>query len=293
MNVVQTALKVNRQTAARLVHEGAVICRGYPVTQTHQSFRVGDQVEIDYVPQPGKIVSKKSKSATARFEVVYDDEHLIVVNKPAGLLTVPTPRRERNTLVSQIRKWLQQNHSTAQAVCVHRLDRGVSGLLVFAKDYATADLLRDQFAARKPHRKYIAIVAGKPDEKSGVFSSYLTTDSKTLTRYSVKDPREGELAITKYRVKEYWRGVTLVEVELETGRRNQIRVHFAEAGHPILGDPRYRPSEAEHRLWPYSRLALHAETLAIAHPTSGELLKFTASWPQEFRDLRRQLNKPD
>ncbi len=283
------ALKVQRSIAERLIHEGGVRCRGKTVFQSHFKFNVGDEVEIDYVPQPVK-PARKAKKSQARFEVVHDDEQLIVVNKPAGLLTVPTPKREPNTLQSQIRKWLERNQPGNQAICVHRLDRGVSGLLVFAKSHAVADRLREQFAARKPQRRYVAIVSGEVKPNQGTFQSYLATDD-ALNRYSVADPQAGELAITHFEVKERWDGATLVQVRLETGRRNQIRVHFAEAGHPIIGDPRYRPDLSEHPQWPLKRIALHAETLGLVHPETDEQLLFTADWPQEFRDIRRRLRR--
>jgi 23S rRNA pseudouridine1911/1915/1917 synthase len=290
VNVVQAALKIKRPAAEQLIHDGAVQCRGRALTQTHLMLAVGDEVEIDYAPQP--VVATKKKNSTRgrgeRFEVVRDDEYLIVVNKPAGLLTVPTPKREPTTLQSQVRKWLSQHTSSDQAICVHRLDRGVSGLLVFAKSHEVADQLRGQFAARKPQRRYTAIVQGEMHNRSGTIRNYLATDA-SLNRYSTDDPDGGELAITHYEVREVWRGVSLLEIRLETGRRNQIRIHLAEAGHPVLGDPRYRPQSAEHPLWPYKRLALHAETLGFEHPANGEALLFQAPWPQAFRDLRRQL----
>ena len=289
VNVVQTALKVRRNIAERLLHEGAVRCRGRMLTQTHTRLAVGDEVEIDYAPQPQPAV--KSKAAIqGRFEVVYDDPQVIVVNKPAGLLTVPTPKREPNTLQSQIRKWLERHQPGAQATCVHRLDRGVSGLLVFAKSHAVADKLREQFAAHKPRRLYCALVRGEMAAPEGTFRSYLATDAN-LNRYSVADAAAGELAITHYRVLQQWPDVSRLELQLETGRRNQIRVHLAEAGHPVIGDPRYRPDLAEHPLWPLKRIALHAESLAFEHPQTGEPLQFTAQWPQEFRDFRRRVTR--
>ncbi|WP_145074906.1 RluA family pseudouridine synthase [Aureliella helgolandensis] len=286
LTVVQAALKVKRKIAEQLLHDGAVSCQGRMVTQPHWCFNVGDEVAIDYAPQPIKQKRAKAK-LDARFEVIYDDEYVIVVNKPAALLTVPTPKRERNTLQSQVRKWLEKQPGAGQAICVQRLDRGVSGVLVFGKSYEAADRLRSQFAARKPERKYVAIVQGTLKQPTGTFKTYLATDD-SLNRYSSSDPEKGELAITHYRVKEVWKDTTCVEVRLETGRRNQIRVHFAETGHPLLGDPRYRPEQAEHPLWPFKRIALHAETLGITHPESGEVLQFTAPWPQEFRDFRRR-----
>ncbi len=289
VNVVQTALKVHRSVAEKLLHDGAVRCGGRLLTQTHTKLRVGDEVEIEYAPQPAKVPKAKA-STNARFEVVHDDQCIIVVNKPAGLLTVPTPKREPNTLQSQIRKWLQRNQPGAMATCVHRLDRGVSGLLVFAKSHAIADKLREQFAARKPERKYTAIVRGEMAQDRGTYRTHLATDD-ALNRFSVSDPEKGELAITHFQVKERWPDASLLQMQLETGRRNQIRVHLAEAGHPIIGDPRYRPEQAEHPLWPLKRIALHAETLGIIHPESGERLLFTTEWPQEFRDFRRRVKR--
>lgn len=296
INVVQAAAKTNRRSAEQLIHDGAVICRGRLITQTHHRLQVGDEVEIEYAPQPTKQISKKSKGSRQRFEVVHDDADIIVVNKPAGLLTVPSPHREKNTLLSQIDKWLQSSRrdrvpDAYSLVCVHRLDRGVSGLLVFAKSEEIATRLRDQFSNRKPARTYAAIVTGTLQEEKGTFTSYLTTDPQSLTRYSVENPEEGEIAITHYCVKERWNEATLVEVRLETGRRNQIRVQFAEFGHPIIGDPRYKPEAAEHHLWPHKRLALHAERLGFQHPLSQQTMNFIAPWPQEFRDLRRKLHK--
>ncbi|MEM8733810.1 MAG: RluA family pseudouridine synthase [Planctomycetota bacterium] len=292
LSVVQAACKLKRGPAQKLIHDGFVSCRSRVLTQPHFQLKVGDEVEIDFAPQPVKTPAKKgkAKSGNKRFEVVHDDEHLLVVNKPAGLLTVPSPKRERNHLRGQIQKWLDQQRADGKAICVHRLDRGVSGLLVFAKNDAIAQGLIWQFSIRPSLlRQYAAIVAGALAEKRGTFESYLATDEQSLNRFSVSNPNDGELAITHYRTKEEWRGATLVQVQLETGRRNQIRVHFAEQGHPIIGDPRYRPDLAEHPNWPHRRLALHAETLGFNHPATGEPLMFKAPWPQEFRDLRRKL----
>ncbi|MCA9129539.1 MAG: RluA family pseudouridine synthase [Planctomycetales bacterium] len=285
INVIQAALKVRRGEAESLIHDGTVRCAGRVVSQSHHRFKIGDEVEIDYAPQP--IATGKKTKLKGRFEVLHDDEHIVVVNKPAGLLTVPTPKREGNTLQSQVRKWLERCGTGRHAICVHRLDRGVSGVLVFAKSHETAELIREQFAARKPQRKYIAIVQGKLTQQTGTFKSYLCTDA-SLNRYSQDDPNLGELAITHYEAKEVWKTTTLVQVQLETGRRNQIRVHFAEAGHPIVGDPRYRPEQAAHPMWPLERIALHAESLGIVHPHTRESMQFQLPWPQEFRDFRRR-----
>ena len=291
LSLVQAALKVDKKIAAKLIHDGAVSCQGKLIVQSHWKIDAGAEIEIEYAPQPRSIPKKKEKGkpGTQRFEIVHDDEELMVVNKPAGLLTVPSPHRENNTLRSQLQKWLDQKQPGKQAICVHRLDRGVSGLLVFPKSENVAAQLREQFSKRKPSRSYAAFVAGNKLEDSGSFRSYLATDEQTLNRYSVSAPKDGELAITHFEVKQRWTDVTLVTVRLETGRRNQIRVHLAEAEHPIIGAPRYRPEDAQHPNWPHKRIALHAQEFGFQHPVSGEKLQFIAPWPQEFRSFRRKL----
>jgi 23S rRNA pseudouridine1911/1915/1917 synthase len=164
-------------------------------------------------------------------------------------------------------------------------------LLVFAKSLAIAQTLRDQFAERKPKRRYLAFVAGRVEQERGTIRSYLATD-KNLNRHSTTDKSAGQLAITHYQVLERWPDVTLVAVRLETGRRNQIRVHFAEMGHAVLGDRRYGTTEGPHPAWPYRRLALHAESLGFTHPVTGQELEFHAPLPAEFQALKKRLNQP-
>lgn len=286
--LVQSHLKVNRSIASGLLHDGLVSVNGRVVRQPHWRLSPGDQLDIEYAPQPLATPSKRKTSKREPFEIAYDDEHLMLVVKPAGLLTVPTPKRESNTLLGNINRWLARQQPGVEAFSVHRLDRGVSGLLVFGKSLEMALALREQFQARKPKRKYTAIVIGRMESQSGTIRNYLATDPD-LNRYATSNPEAGELAITHYEVREQFSDAAILTVQLETGRRNQIRVHLADAGHPIVGDPRYRSDQARHRFWTYNRLGLHAETLAIKHPVSGEPLEFVAPWPQEFRDFRRKL----
>ena len=183
LGAVQIALKTRKSVAEQVIHEGGVTCRGRLLCQVHHRLQVGDQLEIDYTPQPLKPLKGQSASSSVRFEIIHDDSSIIVVNKPAGLLTVPTPKRESNTLQSQLRKWLARQQPGAQALCVHRLDRLVSGLLVFAKSFEAADAIREQFASRKPQRRYAAFVAGKMKESQGTIRSYLSTNDQ-LSRLS-------------------------------------------------------------------------------------------------------------
>jgi 23S rRNA pseudouridine1911/1915/1917 synthase len=228
----------------------------------------------------------------SRFTVVYDDEHLVIVEKSAGVLTVPTPRRETNTLVQLLRRHLGRGQRFPPWLeVVHRLDREVSGLVVFAKSAPAADALRAEFAAHRPEREYVALVAGTLPADSGTFASNLIT-GKNLQRLSTQDDGRGEHAVTHYQVERRLAGATLVRVRLETGRRNQIRVHFAEAGHPILGEPRYRPEQARHPRWPGRRLALHARLLGFVHPVTRQPLRFESALPAEFARFMRDAAAP-
>ncbi len=288
--LIQGRLKIPRIECLQLIQGGGAKVNGKYCTKSHQKLEPGDRLDIDWIRQPVVPKKQSKESGTSTFKVVHEDRDLIVVYKPANLLTVPTPHRESRTLLSMVTSHLKRNGHDDHAYCVHRLDRGVSGLLVFAKSLEIAELIRNQFAARKPERQYIALCAGKWPKLNGTIRSHLATD-EDLNRYSTGDENEGELAITHYAVQQAWDDASLMEIRLETGRRNQIRVHFAEAGHPVLGDPRYRPQRAEHWAWPYKRLALHAESLGLTHPTTGEPLSFRASWPEEFRSFQRRMNK--
>jgi 23S rRNA pseudouridine1911/1915/1917 synthase len=185
---------------------------------------------------------------------------------------------EENTLVGRVSLYLRQTSHKRAAWPVHRLDRGVSGLLVLAKSPAALTHLQEQFKRRKPSRRYIGIVAGHVRQTTGTFESYLET-GKNLDQFRTFEEGKGRLAITHYVVQKYLPGATVVEVQLETGRRNQIRVHFADAGHPVLGDPRYKPQEATHGKWQNNRLALHAVSLGFEHPVTGKPLAFESRLP--------------
>ncbi len=288
--VVRSRLKLSKADGMQLIQDGGVRVNGRFCMKSHQQLEPGDKMEIDWIKQPPRPAAGKKNQDSSTFRIVFEDEHLIVVHKPANLLTVPTLHRESKTLLSLVTTHVRQYESADQAYCVHRLDRGVSGLLVFAKSLEMAEKIRDQFAARKPDRKYIAICAGTWRKPNGTIQSYLATD-ENLNRYSTTDREAGELAITHYVVREEWKDASMLEIQLETGRRNQIRVHLAESNHPILGDPRYRSHQAEHWAWPHRRIALHAESLGFEHPKTGKPLQFTCSWPDEFRTFQRRMNK--
>jgi 23S rRNA pseudouridine1911/1915/1917 synthase len=264
-----------------LFDHGCVEVNGQPCALAGMQVRPGDQVDVRYDPQQG-YREKKKKWTDRTFSLVYEDQHIIVVNKSASVLTVATNQGERNTLDSRVSHYLKHTGPKREAFVVHRLDRGVSGLLVFAKSPAILRLLQEQFKQRKPERRYIAIVAGIVTPSAGTFRSYIETE-KNLNQSSTPDNSKGKLAITHYRVLKELPDTTVVEVRLETGRRNQIRVHFAEQGHPVLGDPRYGRKKSMHDRWPSKRIALHAISLGFEHPMTGKPLLFECEAPNSMK----------
>ena len=231
------------------------------------------------------------------FSIVHEDRDIVVVEKSADLLTVPTDGREPHTLIYRVNEHVRHEGHGRGAFVVHRLDRGVSGLLVFGKTREIADSVQKQFSQRKLERQYDAIVTGHVVKQEGEFRTFLAT-GKNLNRFSTTDEDEGELAVTLFQViKNFPRtaqcpAVTHVAVRLETGRRNQIRVHFAEAGHPVLGDNRYCSHLWKDIPWPHKRFALHASTLAFVHPTSCQMLRFSSPLPAEITNFIRYIQNP-
>lgn len=278
--LVQELAGGTRAHVAGLFDFDCVSLNGTQTKETGRRLERGDHVHIRF--ESGRRYHARPRPRShSGFAVVHEDRELIVVDKSAELLTVPTERNEPYTLVYRVNEYVRRSKHGKGAFPVHRLDRGVSGLLVFGKTPEIAQIIRDQFAARKPERKYVAIIAGHLAKASDVFRSFLATD-KALNRFSTDDEEIGQYAETRYKVLERFADTTLVEVRLETGRRNQIRVHFSEAGHPVLGDPRYRPDAAQHPEWPYERIALHAQCLGLRHPITTEWLHFESQLPREM-----------
>ncbi len=209
--------------------------------------------------------------------ILYEDRDIIVIDKSAGLLTVKAPYEKEKTahhiLTNYIRKGSLK--SKKQLFVVHRLDRDTSGVLVFAKSFEAKENLKLQWKNVK--KKYIAVVHGILTEKSGIITSYLT-ENEDYEVFSVKDSRKGELAKTRYRVIKEAKKFSLLEIELLTGKKNQIRVHFSEKGHPLVGDDKYGKKGE-----PKSRLALHSQSLTFRHPRSGKELTFEAEAPGFFK----------
>ena len=219
------------------------------------------------------------------YRLVFRDRELLVIDKGAELLSVPTALRREESLVERLLE-AERRRGVRRPVlhAVNRLDRETSGLLVFARSHRAREGLKAQFEARSVSRGYLAVVEGRVASDHGRLESRLVEDPRSLKMRSTRRPHEGKPAITEYEVTERLPAATLLAVRLGTGRKNQIRVHLAEAGHPLVGDRRYgRRSPL------IGRVALHARTLAFGHPVTGASLTFRSPVPRDIRRLIRSL----
>lgn len=252
-----------------MLSRGRVRVNGKACRIATHPVEAGDIIEIGRKPVP--------LAEAFNLEIVWEDPALVVVHKPAGLLTVATLHEHERTVHSLLRQHLRARDPRQNAFVVHRLDKFVSGLLVFAKSERVQEELKKLFARHAIERRYWAVVEGRIEKDRGTIRSRLIEEQNMRVR-STEDERKGKLAITHYRVLRRFPSLTTLEITLETGRKNQIRVHLAELKHPIAGDKAYGS-----RIDPLRRLALHAFCLGFAHPTEGTPRYFETAPPPEFR----------
>jgi len=221
----------------------------------------------------------KKRHLPKGLEIIYEDGDILVVDKPAGLLTVGTQTNKTRTAYYYLTDYVRKGSlkSRKRIFIVHRLDQWTSGVVIFAKSQAVKQRLQAQW--KDIEKKYIAVVYGHLAEKEGIISSYLA-ENKAYTVYSTTDAAKGKLAHTAYKVLKETRRFSLLEVNLLTGRKNQIRVHMADKGHPVVGDRKYGKDEDGYR-----RLALHSRSISFEHPTSGEQMTFKTKVPYYFNKL--------
>ena len=218
--------------------------------------------------------------------VLYEDDALIVLNKPAGLLAVPIKGSDVPSALSLLIAELKPRRQ--RALIVHRIDRFASGILLFAKTDRDRDTLIRQFLAHTPVRKYLAVVRGRPKQESGTLVHYFRREGMYQQLRTARDP-EAARAELRYSTERAFGDATLVSVELVTGLQNQIRAQFSALGHPLIGDRKYRPKEAEEQL--IDRVALHAAYLEFVHPRSGERIVIECAPPADFQKLIQHLSR--
>jgi 23S rRNA pseudouridine1911/1915/1917 synthase len=272
----------------RLCATGKVWLDGRVVVDpAHRLEGICDVAIVMTAPRPRKTVDG--------FRVVFEDSHLIVIEKPAGISSVPFEAKETGTAVDLIREHWRSQRSGANARplhTVHRIDKETSGLLCFAKSQAGARGLHQIFQRHLSSRTYLAVAHGVV--RPGRIESQLVPDRGDRMRGSTRNPHLGQRAITNVEVVEALRDATLCRIRLEAGRTHQIRIHLAEAGHPLVGDSVYTHDRAQggYPLIASRRMLLHAATLGFTHPVSGEALAFDSALPDEFTRMLEQLGRP-
>jgi 23S rRNA pseudouridine1911/1915/1917 synthase len=250
----------------------------------------GDHVRV-WIDRPGSARGRVARRA-GDLRIVFEDDTLIVLDKPAGLLAVPLERRGgAPSIFEQVTAYLRP-HGKRRPLVVHRIDRDTSGLVVFARDPAAQNRLRLQFKRHTVERVYWAVVYGHPEPPDGTWRDRLVWDEKVLIQKEThpRDPK-GMDAVSHYTVLERFRLSSLVEVRLETGKRNQIRIQARLRGHTLVGERRYVYGPDELRPIQFERQALHAHRLVFEHPATGEVLRFEAPIPADMNDLLTRLRR--
>jgi 23S rRNA pseudouridine1911/1915/1917 synthase len=259
----------SRNNIKSLLGHKQVFVDGKPVTQFNHSLVPGQKVEIS-----GSRVAPEQKFK--EYTIVYEDQYLIVIDKAAGLLSMATENERRATAFSLLSRHVKKQDRKNKIFIVHRLDRETSGLMLFAKDEEIKNQLQTLWNETILERTYVALVEGRVEKQEDTIISYLSED-KIFKMHSSPEPSKGQKAVTHYSVLKQNELYTLLKVNLETGRKNQIRIHMQEMGHCIAGDKKYGAESN-----PLRRLGLHALKLSFIHPSSGKEMTFETKIPRAF-----------
>lgn len=255
---------LSKNSVKSLLHNEKVFVNGNMTTKYNYELNIGDVVEI-------------REKVAKNIDIIYEDKDIIVINKPSGLLTVSTEKEKNKTAYHLVMEYLKKKNKNNRIFIIHRLDKDTSGIIMFAKNERAKHLYQDNWNDIVKKRCYYAVIDGKMENKEGTIKSYL--EEKGNMVYSVKD-RSGKLAITEYKVLKERKNISLLDINLKTGRKNQIRVHMKENKTPILGDLKYGEKSKL-----INRLALHAYKLELINPVTKKLLTFEINMPNEFKML--------
>ena len=287
----------SRTSVKKYLSDERVVVNGEPTTAFDHPLSEGDRLEII---SKGASITREvytnaaEEAARKGVKIVYEDEWVVVIDKKAGLPTIRKANGEGDTAYSVLSSYVkakagaERHHlkiygkGPARVFIVHRIDLGTSGLLVFAKDEQTKNLLQSKWNQMVIERKYKAVVEGSVQPESGTVESWLTENEKSMKMSSSPIDDGGEHAVSHYRTIQGGKRYSLLEFELETGRKNQIRVHCQDLGHPIAGDRKY-----DAKTNPLKRLGLHAESLVFYHPHTNEIMRFRSPAPKEFYEVIR------
>ena len=262
---------ISRNRAKALISNRVVLVNNTITTHPLTGLAPGDVVQLDRS-------RRKMSFRSNELDIVYEDPYLLIIDKSSGLLSMSNNTRQQ-TVQTVLNRYLEKGGGRNTSHLVHRLDRDTSGLMVYAKDIQTQQSLINGWQQLVTDRRYLALVEGELEQQRGRIQSWLTEDKKFVTHSSPVD-NGGKYAVTHYNVLASSNGYSLVECELETGRKNQIRVHMADLGHPVVGDRKYGSDED-----PMRRLGLHAYMLCFTHPVTGKHMRFETPVPYCFEKL--------
>jgi 23S rRNA pseudouridine1911/1915/1917 synthase len=283
----------SRAKAAAALERGKVFLNEKEASLADAGARLnaGDVVRV-WMDRPGSSRARPAPLEPGGLQIVYEDDSLLVLNKPPGLLAVPLARRDEAPSVYHYVEEHLRTRGKRRPHVVHRIDRDTSGLVVFAKHARAQERLKDQFRRREPERTYLAVVYGHPEPDVGTWRDYLVWDTEALIQKEThpRDPRAKE-AISDYRVLETFAGASIIEVRLQTGKRNQIRLQARLRGHTLVGEQRYVFGPSSLRPIEFPRQALHAWRLAFRHPDDEQLLRFEAPLPADMERLLARLRR--
>ncbi|MDE5685722.1 MAG: RluA family pseudouridine synthase [Paramuribaculum sp.] len=274
-HLIQSLPDRKRTVIKQLLAHNQVAVNGKPERQFDLQLEPGDVVKVNFTREFRVFYNR-------RLKIVYEDDDIIVVNKGYGLLSMGNDKTPDGTAYSILRDYVKWASPLNKIFIVHRLDRDTSGLMMFAKSEEAKRRMQHNWNNMVLNRTYVAVVEGVVEQEEGVVRSYLAETSRYEV-YSTDDPEKGQLAVTRYRRIQHGGRFSLMELELDTGRKNQIRVHMNDLGHPISGDRKYGAQAS-----PLHRLALHARTLRFKHPMTGELMDFSTPVPSGFLAVTRR-----
>lgn len=268
--MLQALAPRSRTEIKALLGHSHVQVNGTTTTQFDQPLVPGDEVVINFT-HPFLTLD------TRMLKKIYEDENLIVVEKQSGLLTVPAGRNREKTALQIVEEYLKASDGHSHAYVCHRLDQFTSGILIFAKNSQVQQTLRDSWNTYVVERKYMAICEGRPEKEEGEVRSYLVENS-VMKVYSTDDPEKGKLSVTRYKMLQFNGAYSQMDIQILTGRKNQIRVHMSDLGCPVAGDRKYGATTN-----PGGRLMLHNYALQFIHPVTRENLRFELPMPKIFK----------
>ena len=262
----------NRNNIKSLLKNKQVLVDGAAISQFNHPLNPGQEVMITE--------SRFSDKDMKGIKVVYEDEYLIAVEKASGILSIATDKEREKTAYNIVKNYVKSRNPLEKLFIVHRLDRETSGVMIFAKTEEMQQILQTNWQKMVLERTYVAVVEGKVEKNNDTIVSYLKENSAFVTFSSDKEIEGSKKAITHYTVLKRSKGFSLVEANIETGRKNQIRVHMQSLGHSVVGDKKYGATTN-----PLGRLGLHAKSIIFKHPKTGKVLSFQTGIPPKFSGM--------